>query len=182
MQHRGTCFVPLEGVMTIVEDGTRDLLPPIEANPEEIIGTQTLFAGSVALAMELPVVAASPGLMQPAADLPPIEHVEHSARSWFPRATCSGTDQRPGGVSRCTRWFRIAGHVIPIVDSRGRLRTGAFLRRITEAEEPAAMTIAKADRMQNRPLPQSDETRVALAAPVGADDIFARSTMPTTST
>ena len=37
--------------MTIAEDGTRDLLPPIEADPEEIIGTQTLFAGSLALAM-----------------------------------------------------------------------------------------------------------------------------------
>ena len=62
--------------MTTAEDGTRDLLPPIEADPEEIIGTETLFAGSLAPAIELPLATIPPASMQPAADLPPIEQVD----------------------------------------------------------------------------------------------------------
>ena len=70
--------------MTIVEDGTRDLLPPIEADPEEIIGTQTLFAGSVALAMELPVVAALTWVDAAGCRSAADRAVERSARSGFP--------------------------------------------------------------------------------------------------
>jgi cytoskeletal protein CcmA (bactofilin family) len=57
--------------MITADDGTRDLLPPSEADPTEIIGTETMFAGSFALAIEVPLSAIPSAAMQAAADLPP---------------------------------------------------------------------------------------------------------------
>ncbi|HEV2900691.1 MAG TPA: hypothetical protein VGX71_23200 [Pseudaminobacter sp.] len=57
--------------MITADDGTRDLLPPSEADPTEIIGTETMVAGSFALAIEVPLSTVPSAAMQPAADLPP---------------------------------------------------------------------------------------------------------------
>lgn len=61
--------------MTVAEVGTRTLLPPIEADPEEIIATPTLFPGSLTLASELPPAAALPASAQPAVALASIAQV-----------------------------------------------------------------------------------------------------------
>ena len=151
--------------MTIVEDGTRDLLPPIEANPEEIIGTQTLFAGSVALAMELPVVAASPGLMQPAADPPSIEPVSTLQDHGF-QGQPAAVPTNGLAVSVDAPDGSVAGHVIPIVDNisvQGHSSAGIG------GGGAAGHALREGGSDQNRPPTQSDATS---GDPAGAEDIF----------
>ena len=156
--------------MTIAEDGTRDLLPPIEADPEEIIGTPTLFAGSLTLASELPLAATLPGSAQPAAALPSIEPVgifqDH------------GSPGQPAAVPIMGLAASIdapdvsdAGHVIPALivedvpvlehSSTGYGGGGAGGHdRSGDGSGP------------NQPLQQSDETHGGAGrAPVGADDM-----------
>ena len=57
--------------MIAADDGTRDLLPPSEADPTEIIGIETMFAGSLALAIGASLFTIPSTAMLPAADLPP---------------------------------------------------------------------------------------------------------------
>ena len=144
--------------MTIVEDGTRDLLPPIEANPEEIIGAQTLFAGRLALAIELPLVAASPGLMQPAADPPSIEPVSTLQDHGF-QGQPAAVPTNGLAVSVDAPDVSVAGHVIPIVDNisvQGHSSAGIG------GGGAAGHALREGGSDQNRPLTQSDATLVVI--------------------
>ena len=157
--------------MTIVEDGTRDLLPPIEADPEEIIGTQTLFAGSLALATELPVATIPPALIQPAADLPPIEQVDVLQDQDSP--------EQPAAVlikglaaSIDAPDVSDAAHVIPIS-----IAEDVSLPKHSSTDYEGGGAGGRDHREdgsdENQPLPESDETRDGASRfPVGADNIF----------
>ena len=59
--------------MISADKDTRDLLPQSKVDPEELIGAEMMFAGSLAPASGVPLYTVSSAAMQPAADLPPTE-------------------------------------------------------------------------------------------------------------
>lgn len=69
--------------MILFDRGTRDLLPVIDAGPQEIPEPNTEFGGAPAHVEEVPV-AAAPSAMHRLADLPSVEDHADSARATMP--------------------------------------------------------------------------------------------------
>jgi hypothetical protein len=100
--------------MIVFKDGTRDLLPPIEADPGEMVGAEALFAGSLAPAAELPLADIAPVSMQPAADPPPIEQVDIPHDLGFAKLPAAVPVMGPAASSIDSSEVSDPGRVIPV--------------------------------------------------------------------
>ncbi|NGO52213.1 hypothetical protein [Allomesorhizobium camelthorni] len=177
--------------MITADDGTRDLLPPNEADPKEIIGTETMFDGSLERAIEVPLSTIPSAAMQPAADLPPpseanpeeiigtetmfagsLERVSDVPQFTIPSATMlPDADLLPNEQEDLPldRGFHgqpapvpIKGQAVSIDASSTACGDGGACGRDHREDGP--------DKKQ--PLPESDETSGASRCPSRSDDIL----------
>jgi len=87
--------------MLPVDRGTRDLLPPIEADQKEVIGPELTVTGSLVSASDIPLPTI-PAAVHPAVDLPPAEQED--------RATSAGSDEHSVTVPIKSMAPSIEGH------------------------------------------------------------------------